>query len=190
MDDQTLLAALARDLDGSFEALVRAHQDRVYGVCLRLLGNPADAEEIAQDTFVRAYRALGTYPPDRITSLQLRGWLATIAIRRCRSAAGRRRAATVPLDIGHPALPPAPAAETPHLHVVGQESRRRWAALLAGLPARYRVALVLRHIDELSYAEIAEVLGKPEGTVKAQVHRCLALLRAAHEAAERKESIA
>jgi len=190
MDDQTLLSGLARDLDGSFEALVRGHQDRVYSICLRLLGNTADAEEIAQDTFVRAYRALATYAPDRVRALQLRGWLATIAIRRCRSAAARRRSATVPLEPGHPALPAAPAAETPHLHLVGQESRRRWAALLAGLPDRYRTVLVLRHIDELSYAEIAALLGKPEGTVKAQVHRGLALLRAAHEAAEREESIA
>ena len=190
MDDQALLAHLARDLDASFEALVRAHQDRVYSICLRLLGNTADAEEIAQDTFIRAYRALGTYSEDRIRALQMRGWLATIAIRRCRSAGARRRAPTVPLDIGHPALPTAPAAETPHLHVVGQESKRRWASLLAGLPDRYRTALVLRHVDDLSYAEIAEVLGKPEGTVKAQVHRGLALLRAAHEAAEREESIA
>jgi RNA polymerase sigma factor (sigma-70 family) len=190
MDDQPLLAHLARDLDGSFEALVRAHQGRVYSICLRLLGNAADAEEIAQDTFIRAYRALAGCPPDRIRSLQLRGWLATIAIRRCRSTAARRRAPTVPLDPGHPALPTAPAAETPHLHLAGRESKRRWAALLASLPERYRTALVLRHVDELSYAEIAVVLGRPEGTVKAQIHRGLTLLRAAHEAAEREESIA
>ena len=84
----------------------------------------------------------------------------------------------------------ASPAETPHLHVLGRESSRRWAALLAALPDRYRTVLVLRHVDELSYAEISEVLGKPEGTIKAQVHRGLELLRAAHQAAEREESIA
>ena len=57
--------------------------------------------------------------------------------------------------------------------------RDQLASLLAGLPERYRVPVVLRHVDDLSYAELAEVLGRPEGTLKAQVHRGLALLRAA-----------
>jgi RNA polymerase sigma-70 factor (ECF subfamily) len=59
--------------------------------------------------------------------------------------------------------------------------------MLADLPDRYRAPIVLRYVDDFSISEIAQVLGRPEGTVKAQVHRGLALLRAAHEAAEREE---
>ena len=64
--DSRLIADLARDLDGTFEALVLAHQDRCYSIALRMLGDPGAAEEAAQDAFVRAYRALTTYEPARI----------------------------------------------------------------------------------------------------------------------------
>ena len=63
--DSQLIVALARDLDGTFEALVLGHQDRVYSIALRMLGDPRDAEEAAQDTFVRAYRALAGYDAAR-----------------------------------------------------------------------------------------------------------------------------
>ena len=90
--DSPLIAALAEDLDGSFEALVLAHQDRLYSIALRLLGDPRDAEEAAQDAFVRAYRALAGYDPARIRELRLRPWLATIVLNLCRSRLTRRPA--------------------------------------------------------------------------------------------------
>ena len=88
--DTALINALADDLDGSFEALVLAHQDRVYSIALRLLGDPPDAEEAAQDAFVRAYRALAGYDADRIRELRLRPWLATIVLNLCRTRLARR----------------------------------------------------------------------------------------------------
>jgi RNA polymerase sigma-70 factor (ECF subfamily) len=194
MDDDALLARLADDLDGAFEAVVRAHQDRLYTIAVRLLGNPSDAEEVAQDAFLRAYRALAGYEPGRIRELRLRGWLATIVIRRSRSRAGRRRLATAPLGPELADTAGAPAAESPAAEPLQQalrrESSRAWIARIAALPERYRAAVVLRHVDGLSYPEMSEALGRPEGTVKAQVHRGLALLRDALEAAEREESIA
>ena len=80
--------------------------------------------------------------------------------------------------------------ETPHELAARREVATEWAARVTNLPDRYRAAVVLRHVDGLSYQEMSEVLGRPEGTVKAQVHRGLALLRVAFEAAEREESIA
>ena len=205
MDDDTLLARLADDLDGTFEALVRAHQDRLYTIALRLLGSPSDAEEIAQDAFLRAYRALVGYDAGRIRELRIRGWLATIVIRLCRTRASRRRLATTALSSGmaaeaggtgvdlasvHGPTAESPAAQSPLQHVLRRESTEAWVARLAALPERYRAAIVLRHVDGLSYPEMSEALGRPEGTVKAQVHRGLALLRDALVAAEREESIA
>ncbi len=90
--DEPLIAALADDLDGSFEALVLAHQDRLYSIALRMLGDPRDAEEAAQDAFVRAYRALAGYDAARIRELRLRPWLATIVLNLCRSRLTRRPA--------------------------------------------------------------------------------------------------
>ena len=70
--EHTLEAALARDLEGCFERMVREYQDRLYSFAHRLAGNPQDAEEIAQDAFVRAYRALKTYPAERIRARRSR----------------------------------------------------------------------------------------------------------------------
>src|SRR5207237_2485522 len=70
-------------------------------------------------------------------------------------------------------------------HAERREASERWAVLVATLPPRYRAAVLLRHLDGLSYQEMAEVLAQPEGTLKAQVHRGVALLRAAYEADER-----
>lgn len=190
MDDDALLRALARDLDGSFEALVRSHADRCYSIALRILGDPSDAEEVAQDAFVRAYRALGTYEPARIRDLRLRPWLATIVVNACRSRVTRRRPLTVSLADMPDTVRSPHRAEIPHEHLASREAATRWADLIGGLPSRYRAAVVLRHVDGLSYEEMSEVLGRPEGTIRAQVHRGLALLRAAVEAAEREESIA
>src|SRR5512147_867998 len=99
--DSTLMTALASDLDGSFEALVLAHQDRLYSIALRLLGDRRDAEEAAQDAFVRAYRALATYESERILDLRLRPWLATIVLNLCRSRLARRAGRSA---IARPAL--------------------------------------------------------------------------------------
>jgi len=181
MDDNALAEQLARDLDASFETLVHAHVDRCYAIALRVLGNPHDAEEVAQDALVRAYRALAGYEPDRIRDIRLRAWLATIVVNLCRNR-GRRHALPVtprgPL-VEAGAEPAADASDDPAAEAVRADERERLGALLANLPERYRIPIVLRHVDDLSYAELSMVLGRPEGTLKAQVHRGLAMLRAA-----------
>ena len=181
MDDPTLAAALAHDLDAAFEPLVRAHADRCYAIALRVLGNPHDAEEVAQDALVRAYRALSTYDATRIRELRLRPWLATIVVNLCRNRATRARTPTTQLDdaVADGREPVAPTRDGPASMAEQNADRERLASLLGALPERYRVPVVLRHVDGLSYSELAEILGRPEGTLKAQVHRGLAMLRAA-----------
>jgi RNA polymerase sigma-70 factor (ECF subfamily) len=193
--DAALARKLAHDLDGSFEALVLAHQDRLYTIAHRFLGNGHDAEEVAQDALVRAYRAMVGYDAERIRRLQLRPWLATIVLNLCRNRVARAPSArgTLSLDRESPdggASLPEPAADPatgPAAALDRREARRRWAALVVQLPPVYRAPVVLRHVDGLSYPELAIALDRPEGTVKAQVHRGLALLRTAFEASERLE---
>ena len=189
MDDSELTERLARDLDGSFELLVRTHVDRCYTIALRVLGNPHDAEEVAQDALVRAHRALAGYDPQRIRELRLRAWLATIVVNLCRNRVRRHPLPTTPLaplvETGHE--PRADGSTDPAALALAGADRERLAALLATLPDRYRIPVVLRHVDDLSYAELAEVLGKPEGTLKSQVSRGLAMLRAAAIAHELEE---
>ena len=189
MDDAELTLRLARDLDGTFEALVGAHIDRCHAIALRVTGNPHDAEEIVQDALVRAYRALATYEPERIRELRLRPWLTTIVLNLCRNRARTRHVPSTPLaplvEAGWE--PAADAASDPSGVALATAERERLAAHLAALPERYRVPVVLRHVDDLSYAELAEVLGRPEGTLKSQVHRGLAMLRAAMAGTELEE---
>ena len=103
-----------------------------------------------------------------------------------RVAAGQR---PLSLDAAAPGTmePAASEAAGPAAHVLRIDSADRWAELLLTLPPAYRSAVVLRHVDGLSYPEVATALDRPEGTVKAQVHRGLAMLRTAFEAAERHE---
>jgi RNA polymerase sigma-70 factor, ECF subfamily len=190
MDDDVLAERLAMDLDGAFEVLVRGHADRVYAIALRLTGDGGDADEVTQDCFVRAYRALGGYDADRIRVLHLRPWLTAIVVNLARNR-GRRassRHRTLSLDGAGEALHPAASShDAPEAVALRRSERERWAAALARLPDRYRIPVVLRHVDDLSYEEMAEALGRPEGTLRAQVHRGLALLRAAWDAADREE---
>jgi RNA polymerase sigma factor (sigma-70 family) len=166
---------------------VRCHQDRLYSIALRLTGHPSDAEEVAQDAFVRAYRALSGYDRARIEAMELRPWLTTIVVNLCRNRARGRKAATTPIhaDDGQAIEIVDRSTRTPGEHAERRESVTYWAGLVARLPERYRTPIVLRHVDGLGYDEMSDALGRPEGTLKAQVHRGLVLLRAAHDASER-----
>jgi RNA polymerase sigma-70 factor (ECF subfamily) len=179
-DDAALVGRLADDLDASFEALVDAHGGRLFSIALRVVGDRRDAEEAAQDALVRAYRALAGYESDRIRELRLRPWLATIVLNVCRNRTRVRRVATAELTF-------EPAAEPVVDPLAGHDAKALWASLLATLPPAQRAAVVLRHVDGMSYTEMAQALNKPEGTLKAQVHRGLGALREAFTAAERRE---
>ena len=182
MDD--LPARLANDLDGCFGDLVRAHQDLVFGVALRVVKDGASAEDVAQEAFVRAYKALRKYDTQRITQLKPRPWLAQIALNLARNHV---RAARDYDDIDDETTPQIPSREEGPVKLAERrDDKRMWAQLLAGLPAKYRMPVALRHVEGLSYEELSEALGRPVGSVKSDVHRGVALLRAAYDAEQRE----
>ena len=180
-DEQSLAAHLAVDLDGHFEDFVRTYQDRMYAFALRLTGSRQDAEESTQDAFVRAYRALAGYPQERRRELHLRAWLYQIVLNVVRNRVRRHTLTVVGLDAPMENLLPASAAEQPEAIAIRGEVQHWLSAAIADLPPRYGTAVVLRHVQGLSYAEAAEVLGQPIGTTKSDVHRGLRLLRDALE---------
>src|SRR6266481_2632844 len=96
IDEQSLAAHLAADLDGHFEHLVRTYQDRLYSFALRTTGSRQDAEESTQDAFVRAYRALRSYPEDRRRAMRLRPWLYQITLNTVRNGCGGRCSSRLP----------------------------------------------------------------------------------------------
>lgn len=157
---------LASDLAKSYPDLVRALSDDLYSGLRRLAG-PHDAEDLTQETLIRAFRALEGYDAERIRSLELRGWIWTIALNLGRNHARdrARRPTPVELEDRHPIEDPDPVDSA------------AWDRRLARLSATQRRAVVLRHVVGLDYDEIAAATGRPAGTVKSDVHRGLTHLR-------------
>jgi RNA polymerase sigma factor (sigma-70 family) len=158
--------------DRVFERLVHDHQDRIFALSLALTGNRHDAEEVAQDTFLRAYRALETYSADRVRDLKQRPWLHRIAVNVVRNRVRGVKPRLVELNGSEPDTRSGPEEDA-----LRKAEIEELACRVAALPPRYREAVVLRHVQEMSYAEVAETLGQPVGTVKANVHRALKMLR-------------
>lgn len=161
-----LCTGLARDLNGTFPLLVEELADDVYSGLRRLAG-PVDAEDLTQETFIRAYRALVTYDTARIENLSLRGWIWTIALNLGRNHARDRARRPVPVE-----LEDRFGREDPE-----PPDSEAWDRRLQRLPAAQRRAVVLRHVVGLDYPEISAATGRAEGTVKSDVHRGLSKLR-------------
>ena len=174
-DALRVAAALARDLDDGFAELVRTYQGLVYAVALRTTGHRADAEDLAAEALLRAYRSLADHDHAWLRTLAPRPWLLTIVVNvrrnQVRDAARRPRTDGAP----PPEQPvPGPSVEE---HAEHREATEHLAGLLARLPETQRTAVVLRHVTDLPLVEVAEVLGCPVGTAKSHVSRGLARLR-------------
>ena len=170
-------AALNRDKSQRFRDAALPHLDDVYTLARYLLRNPADAEDAAQECYLRAYRHFDTFRGGPI-----KPWLCAILRNVCRAEYARRKeapdsdAGDMEADRGHePLWQEAPhSPETATLERLDGESVQR---LVAALPEPFREALVLREINELSYREIADLAGIPIGTVMSRLARARALLR-------------
>jgi RNA polymerase sigma-70 factor (ECF subfamily) len=176
MDDESLLERARHGDSAAFTALVERYQDELYTMALRLLGTPADAADVVQETFLRAYMNL---PNLRATSV--RGWLFRVAVNASRDVQRRavRRPAD-PLDPGDGKVLELPSQELgPEAAAEARERAEAIRSALMDLPLDYRVAVVLRDVNDLSYEEIAEALHVPMGTVKSRLSRARLQLAAA-----------
>lgn len=152
-----------------FRILVEREQGVVYRACLRILGRPHDAEDVAQESFVMAYRSLGSYRGDG----PLGGWLIRIATRQAYRRLGQRRE-TVELD--HELPLGAPGSDPLAISLAGERQRAvRLAVAALGEP--YREVVALRFFAEMSLDEIAASTRRPLNTVKTHLRRGLERLR-------------
>ena len=182
MNEKELVTALGTNLDESFERLVRTYQNRLYSFALRLSHNKHDAEDIAQEAFVKAYQALRSYTRDRIEGMVLKPWLYKITLNVFRNRVRGRHLQFVSLgktNDDSPVEPEDDESQRPESRFETTESRKQLDVLVARLPEKYRVAIILRYVEGLDYAKLAAVLGQPIGTVKSNVHRGIQLLRKA-----------
>lgn len=169
MEDQELLwlEQARRGDQAAFCRLVEAYQRPVYNLCYRMLGNAPEAEDAAQETFMRMYTKLHTYQPER----KLSSWVLSIASHYCIDRLRRRRGQWLSLD-EEPVAAALPSQNRgPEDLALRAESRDEVQRLVDMLPAAYRVPLILRYWHDLSYAEIAEVMGLTVQAVKSRLHR-------------------
>ncbi len=157
---QLVKRCLDRDERAAFE-LVERYQSQVFGLCYRMVGQRQDAEDVAQETFVRALRSLKNWDGRR----DLVPWLLAIAGNRCRTLlASRARKPQISGEFDHVQDPAPPVSA---VRTLAEEVH----LALSQVRLEYRQAFVLFHEQELSYAEIAAAMNCPVGTVKTWVHR-------------------
>jgi len=165
-DAAEFIARLRAGDRGAFEELVRAQRHRVYGLALRMLGNAAEAQDVAQEVFIRAHRGLAEFRGEA----RLSTWLYTIASRLClnRLAGTERR-------LGHHGEETlgrlADVRPGPDETLERGELEEALHRAIAELPEERRVVVVLRDVEGLAYEEIADVLALPVGTVRSRLHR-------------------
>ena len=172
----------------AFEVFVRTYQDMVFATAVRLLGEPAEAEDVAQQVFLKAFERF-----DEIgSSPTAAGWLKTVARNACLNHLSRYRSRwrffselartdeagdEAAYDVS------APAAGSPARQMEQADERERLEAALLALPVHQRVPLVLFHFEEISYEEIASTLGVSLAKVKTDIHRGREALRRVMNAA-------
>jgi len=167
MTDAELVVSAQEGRERAFEELVRRHEAKVLTLARRLVVNVEDARDLAQDVFVRAFRAIDRVDPAR----RFEGWLMTITVNTCRSFLSRRKT-LAPLGDAEPA-DARPANESSGVAADALQEA------LAGLPAKYRIPLVLFHQEERSCDEIAAILSASSGRIRTRLHRGRRMLREA-----------
>jgi RNA polymerase sigma factor (sigma-70 family) len=168
IEEPELIAALQSGDEQAPRLLVERFQGVVFGLCFRMLNHRQDAEDLTQETLLRALRAIRGFDPRR----PLRPWVLGIAINRCRTAISsrsRRQSVSVPLTIQEP-IDPRPGLADPD-DLAGELERA-----LSDLRPEYRLVFGLYHEQSLSYEEIALSISRPVGTVKTWLHRARAQL--------------
>ena len=167
MQAAVIVLSSVRTESDPFESILRAHETRVMRTALRILGNRADAEDIAQETFLRLHCRGIQFESEA----GLSAWLYRVAVNLCLDRTRARRPAADLRDLKAPGI----SAESA---VIRQQSRDILLAALEELPPRERAAVVLREIEGLATPEVADILGVAEATVRSQISKAVSKLRA------------
>ena len=159
----------------AFEALVRRYKDRVYNVAYRFLGNHEDAQDVAQEVFIRAYRGIEGFKGDSKVYTWLYSIAGNLARNRLRDSKRKGRNMGISLEELELRAPgvaqeAAKVRETPEDAARKRETEEALQSCLEELPEHYRIVFVLRTFEQLSYEEIADSVGCPKGTVKSRLN--------------------
>ena len=166
--ERAAVAACRRGEREAFDALVARYQRPIYRLCYRYVNNHEDANDLAQEAFLTAWRSISSFRGESAFST----WLYRIAVNACQNHKALRRPVTLELEDAH--ADPGPGAEASALR---DDDARRVRAAVSRLPDRQRATLILKVYHDLTHAEVAEILGSTVGTVKANLFHALANLR-------------
>jgi RNA polymerase sigma-70 factor (ECF subfamily) len=183
LDDRELATLAAKGREAAFRELLARYERPVFSLVFRMVRDRTQAEDLAQEAFVRAFNAIGTYK----TSYKFSNWILKIANNHTIDHLRKRRLdtisihgsphATTPEEAHQSELVVASTDENPHEYLEHKELGGQIERAIAGLRAEYRTAVVLRHVEGYAYDEIAEIMDVPLGTVKTYLHRARAELR-------------
>ncbi|MSP16697.1 MAG: sigma-70 family RNA polymerase sigma factor [Myxococcales bacterium] len=184
---ERLLVRRLRDRDErAFRELIAAEQDRVFNLVYRMLGNRAEAEDVAQEVFVTVFKTIDQFRGES----KLSTWLYRVAVNHCknrlkylarrhdRERADLEDAAYLPAAAGAGQAAHTARTATPERALAEAETERLVQREIAELDPEHREVVILRDLEELSYEEICVITGLPEGTVKSRLHRARLALRA------------
>jgi RNA polymerase sigma-70 factor (ECF subfamily) len=174
---------IVRD-ERAFNELVKTYERRVFALILRMLGNRAEAEEVAQEVFIQVFKAIGTFRGES----KLSTWIYRIAVNLCKNRskylkvrhAGEQdelEAVAERLPLGEARRANVGQVERPDEALAGRQVEKVVQDAILELEDSFRECLVLRDVEELSYEEIEQITGLAEGTVKSRIHRARAQLR-------------
>jgi RNA polymerase sigma-70 factor (ECF subfamily) len=174
---------IVRD-ERAFNELVKTYERRVFALILRMLGNRAEAEEVAQEVFIQVFKAIGTFRGES----KLSTWIYRIAVNLCKNRskylkvrhAGEQdelEAVAERVPLGEARRANVGQVERPDEALAGRQVEKVVQDAILELEDSFRECLVLRDVEELSYEEIEQITGLAEGTVKSRIHRARAQLR-------------
>lgn len=178
-EDANLVDRCLKGEEKAFEELLVKYRGPVFSICMRMVKNQTDAEDLAQEVFIRTFNVLDRYNP----SYPFSSWLYRITSNLCIDFIRRRRSGIVSLDEpvagseGEMSRQIPADTVDPGRDVENREMMEVLEQAIAGLPEHYRIIVLLRHQEQLSYEEISDNLGIPLGTVKARIHRARNLIK-------------
>jgi RNA polymerase sigma-70 factor (ECF subfamily) len=167
LDGEALIRRCQRGDPLAIEVLIRRYQNYVFRLCYLVMRNEQDAEDMTQETFVRAFRALPRFEIREGTSFE--AWLYRVAVNACRSRMRRRWYQVLPWPDPAPQMAGEPE-EQPERRVIRGEERDQMLTAIDNLGDKHRLVIILRYYGGLSNEEIAQALGIPCGTVRSRLH--------------------
>jgi RNA polymerase sigma factor (sigma-70 family) len=178
-DDLVLVEEALNGSQNAFKLLLKKHREAIYHVILKIVHNPQEAEDLVQETFMKAFTSLSSYR----SQYKFTTWLYRIAANSSIDYLRKKKIAAFSLDEQIPTtkgtltLEVADWTYNPEIDLVAKQKRFSIDQAISTLPKRYKEVVILRHKEEKTYEEIASILGIPVGTVKARIFRARVLLK-------------